>query len=161
VVVPRRDEDEDREEIHSDLLRVLAESRGLQETPPQVLQRASDAFRTRQKESGLLELVYDSLIDSEITVETSEGPVRLLEFRGADATVELALAPVGDRWDVVGRIDPPAVRSAQVHTPTIVLAAVTDDEGGFVATGVPQGPMSVRLFLADAPQRVHTDWVAV
>ena len=104
----------------------------------------------------MLELVYDSLIDSEITVETSEGPVRLLEFRGADATVELALAPVGDRCDVVGRIDPPGVRSAQVHTPTVVLAAVIDDEGGFVATGVPHGPMSVRLFLAEAPQRVHT-----
>ena len=159
--MPRRDDDEESEELHSDLLRRLAESRGLHETPPEVLERASDAFNARQKESRLLELVYDSLIDSEITVETSEGPVRLLEFRGADTTVELALAPVGDRCDVVGRIDPPDVRSAQVHTPTVVLAAVTDDEGGFVATGVPHGPMSVRLFLAAAPQRVHTDWVAV
>jgi hypothetical protein len=109
----------------------------------------------------LLELVYDSLIDSEITVDTPEGPVRLLEFSGAHSTVELALAPVGERCDLVGRVDPPRVRSAQVHTPTVVLAAVVDDEGGFVATGVPHGPMSVRLFLSDAAQRVHTDWVAV
>ena len=42
-----------------------------------------------------------------------------------------------------------------------MLAAVVDDEGGFVATGVPHGPMSVRLFLSDAAQRVHTDWVAI
>jgi len=159
--VPRRDDDDESDELHSDLLRRLAESRGLHETPPEVLEQASEAFKARQKESRLLELVYDSLIDSEITVETTEGPVRLLEFRGADTTVELALAPVGDRCDVVGRIDPPDVRSAQVHTPTVVLAAVTDDEGGFMATGVPHGPMSVRLFLAEAPQRVHTDWVAV
>jgi hypothetical protein len=162
VVVPRRDDDDETdEEIQSDLLRRLAESRGLNRTPAQVLEQASDAFTARQRESRLLELAYDSLIDSEITVETSEGPVRLLEFRGADTTVELALAPVGDRCDVVGRVDPSAVRSAQVHTPTVVLAAVVDDEGGFVVTGVPHGPMSVRLYLGDTPQRVHTDWVAV
>ena len=64
------------EELHSDLLRRLAESRGLNRTPPDVLEQASDAFSARQKESRLLELVYDSLIDSEITVETAEGPVQ-------------------------------------------------------------------------------------
>ena len=110
---------------------------------------------------GLLELVYDSLVDSDITVDTPEGPVRLLEFRGPDSTVELALAPVGDRCDVVGRVDPPGVRSAQVHTPSVVLAAVIEEDGGFVATGVPHGPMSVRLYLGGGARRVHTDWVAV
>jgi hypothetical protein len=109
----------------------------------------------------LLELVYDSLVDSEITVETADGPVRLLEFRGADSSVELALAPVGDRCDVVGRVEPSGVRSAQVHTPTVVLAAVIEDDGGFVVTGVPHGPMSVRLYLGGMARRVHTDWVAV
>jgi hypothetical protein len=157
----RRDDEEKTEELYSDLLRRLAESRGLNPTPPEVLEQAKDALGARQQESGLLELVYDSLIDSEITVETPEGPVRLLEFRGADSTIELALAPVGDRCDVVGRVDPPRLRSAQVHTPTVVLAAVVDNEGGFVATGVPHGPMSIRLFLGDAARRVHTDWVAV
>ena len=87
--MPRRDEDEEtEEEVHSDLLRKLADSRGLNPTPPHVLEHASDAFTTRQKESRLLDLVYDSLIDNEITVETSEGPVRLLEFHGPDTTVE-------------------------------------------------------------------------
>jgi len=159
--LPRRDDEEEAEQLNSDLLRKLAETRGLNRTPPDVLEQARDALSARQKESRLLELVYDSLIDSEITVDTPEGPVRLLEFSGADSTVEVALAPVGDRCDLVGRVDPPRVRSAQVHTPTVVLAAVVDDEGGFVATGVPHGPMSVRLFLSDAAQRVHTDWVAV
>jgi hypothetical protein len=75
--------------------------------------------------------------------------------------VELALAPVGDRCDVVGRVVPPGVRSAQVHTPTVILAAVIEGDGGFVVTGVPHGPMSVRLYLGGLARRVHTDWVAV
>jgi len=86
VVVPRRDEQEDAEELHSELLRKLADSRGLNGTPPQVLVQASDAFTARQNESRLLELVYDSLIDSEVIVETPEAPVRMLEFRSADTT---------------------------------------------------------------------------
>jgi len=159
--MPRRDHDEDTEEHRSDLLRRLAEGRDVSNVPPEVIDRAKGAFSARQKESRLLELVYDSLVDSDITVDTPEGPVRLLEFRGPDSTVELALAPVGDRCDVVGRVDPPGVRSAQVHTPSVVLAAVIEEDGGFVATGVPHGPMSVRLYLGGAARRVHTDWVAV
>jgi hypothetical protein len=159
--MPRRDHDEDTEENRSDLLRRMAEGRGVSNVPPEVLEQAKGAFSARQKESRLLELVYDSLVDSNITVDTTEGPVRLLEFRGPDSTVELALAPVGDRCDVVGRVDPPGVRSAQVHTPSVVLAAVIEEDGGFVATGVPHGPMSVRLYLGGAARRVHTDWVAV
>jgi len=99
--VPCRDDEEEAEQLNAELLRKLAENRGLNRTPPEVLEQARDALSARQKESRLLELVYDSLIDSEITVDTSEGPVRLLEFSGADSTVEVALAPVGDRCDLV------------------------------------------------------------
>jgi hypothetical protein len=159
--MPRQDDDEDTEEIRSDLLMRLAETRGMSRTPPRVLEQAREAFNARQKESRLLELVYDSMVDSDIFVDTSDGPVRLLEFRDDDSSVELALAPVGDRCDVVGRVAPPTVRSAQVHTPTVVFAAVVNEDGGFVATGVPHGPMSVRLYLGDLARRVHTDWVAV
>ncbi len=139
----------------------LAETRGMSRTPPRVLEQAKDAFGARQRESRLLELVYDSKVDSDIFVDTADGPVRLLEFRDDDLSVEIALAPMGDRCDVVGRVSPSTVRSAQVHTPTVVFAAVVNDDGGFAATGVPYGPMSVRLYLGDLAGRVHTDWVAV
>jgi len=139
----------------------LAQRRGVGPTPPEVLQNAQAAFSVLQKESRLLELAYDSLIDSDITVETFDGPVRLLEFRGGDSTVELALAPVGERCDLVGRMHPPGVRSVRVHTPSVVVAAVIDPDGAFVASGVPHGPMSVRLFIGGAVGRIHTDWLTV
>ena len=110
--MPRRDEEDETEERESDLLRQLA-GPSLNQTPPEVLEQAPGRVEARQKESQLLELVYDSLVDSEITVETADGRVRLLEFRGADSSVELVLAPVGDRCDVVGRVEPSGVRSAK------------------------------------------------
>src|SRR4051812_41385361 len=137
----RHDDDLEDEGRPSDLLRRLVETRGLRATPTEVVQQARDAFAAKQKESRLLELVYDSLLSSDVTVDTPDGPLRLLEFQDAEFVVELALAPSGDRCDVVGRIDPSGVRSAQVHTPTVVFAAVVQDDGGFVATGVPHGPM--------------------
>lgn len=160
MVVPQSDDDEGTEE-RPDLLEQLAQSRRSADLPGEVLQQAKAALARRQTGSQLLELVYDSFLDSDLTVETSGGPVRLLEFRGADSRVELALVGAGSRCDLVGHVDPPALRSAELRTPTVILAVDVRDNGEFAAAGVPRGPVTVRLQLSTAPKQVHTDWITV
>ncbi|MBX6766120.1 MAG: hypothetical protein IRY90_03015 [Actinomadura rubrobrunea] len=125
-------------------------------TPSDVLAGARAAFRWRDPDAALLELVGDAR-PGRTGVRRGGGP-RLLRFAGGDVSVEIEVVEEADGHRVVGRLLPPAAASVRVRHPGGELPSRTDAAGQFVADGVPGGPVSLLFQLPDGVSIV-TSWM--
>jgi hypothetical protein len=127
--------------------------------PAHVLDAARGAFAWASAEGDLLDLRFDSSVDSaEAATRAGDGP-RVLRFASQGCTAELELTGEGP-WAVVGQVDPAGSGAVELRTSSGELRAPLDGIGRFTVDGVPPGPVSLAWSTADG-RRLRTAWVGL
>ncbi|GAA4072731.1 MULTISPECIES: hypothetical protein [Actinomadura] len=139
---------------------ILAEIRAafdaIDPPPPHVLAAAQAAFRWRDPDAVLVEIVGDAAAGRS-GLRRGGGP-RLLSFTGHDVGVEIEVMEEHEGHRVVGRLLPPATATVFLRHADGELRSSTDMAGQFVVDGVPGGPVSLLFRLPDGVCIV-TSWV--
>jgi hypothetical protein len=144
------------DELLDHLRRAAAEA----DPPPEhVLQAARGAFAWAGAEGELLDLRFDSSVDSSAAATRAAGGPRVLRFGSPGCTAELELTGEGP-WAVVGQLDPAGVGEVGLRTRGGDLRAPLDDIGRFTVDGVAPGPVSLHWTTADG-RRLRTAWVGL
>jgi hypothetical protein len=129
--------------------------------PPAVLAAARSSLTWRTIDAELATLVFDSRIDRPVTaVRGGEGP-RLMTFSSPSLNIEVEVAKLGSRRQLVGQLVPPQVAEIEVHHATGTIPVQADQLGRFRAEEIGSGPVRLHCRLAAAPsaQPVVTEWV--
>ena len=144
------------DELLERLRRAAAEA----DPPPEhVLEAARGAFAWAGAEGELLDLRFDSSVDSAAAATRAGGGPRVLRFGSPGCTAELELTGDGP-WVVVGQVDPAGVGAIEVRTSGGDFRAPLDDIGRFTVDGVPAGPVSLTWTTPDG-RHLRTAWVGL
>lgn len=163
------DSDDVRVNIDSTSERLFEELRAIaaraDAVPPNVVDAAKGAFAWRTIDADLAELAYDSLLEQEgvlvRSTATAQAQARFLTFETAEATVEIEVATVGSRRELIGQLVPGSSATVEIRHAGGVLTVDADELGRFRGEVEP-GPMSVRCRIeADGRPVIETDWVTV
>jgi hypothetical protein len=127
--------------------------------PEHVLAAARAAHVWAAVEGELLELRFDSLLDSGQTATRSGGGGRVLRFAAPGATAELHVAGTG-AVAVVGQLDPAAAGEVELRHAGGAARAPVDDLGRFTLDGIPPGPATLRWEAPDG-RPVRTAWIVI
>ncbi|GAB3448092.1 hypothetical protein GCM10027570_21270 [Streptomonospora sediminis] len=125
---------------------------------------ARAAFAMRCDDAVMTDIGADSLTGPPPGVRSpaafADTP-RYLRFDAPGTAIGLEVTVVDDNHrTLVGSIDPPGPTTAEIRTPQGTASAPIDDNGAFVISGVPGGPVSLVLHHpADRP--VATPWLAL
>lgn len=126
-------------------------------TPAHVVDAARGAFAWASAEAELLDLRFDSAVDSAAAATRSGDGPRVLRFSSHGCTVELELTG-GGPWAVVGQVEPAGTGAVELRTSSGGLRAALDGAGRFTLDGVPPGPVSLAWATPDG-RRLRTAWV--
>ena len=149
--------DDENGRLLDDLRSVLERTASV---PPDVLEAAQRALRSRPDGSELLALTADSLLAA--TAADPYGRTRSLTFRDDAIEVKLEIIPLDDRCRVRLSIEPPARVNGSITTPRETKQLATDDSGRVEVDDAPRGPMTVMLVSAQLPgARYHTEWLVI
>jgi len=133
----------------------------IDQVPDDVVRQARLAFATRARDSSLLELEYDSLIDADILVRREAGAVRVLTFKGFGVSVMVRVVPFNHGVRLIGRA--PGLNHVRVEcrSSNAFRDVTTDRDGQFIADDIPSGPARLHLRGSNAggEPKFHTDWV--
>jgi len=127
--------------------------------PAHVVDAARGAFAWASAEGDLLDLRFDSSVDSAAAATRAAGGPRVLRFASQGCTAELELTGEGP-WAVVGQVDPAAQGVVELRTSGGELSAPLDDLGRFTLDGVPPGPLSLS-WSTEGGRRLRTAWVGL
>ncbi|MFD1149624.1 hypothetical protein [Saccharothrix hoggarensis] len=127
--------------------------------PDLVTRGAQAALSTRRVDEELAELVADSELLAGGQVRAADDDVRLLSFEGAGVSVELQVEYAGGLVSLRGLVSG-ASGEAVVEVAGERRAAPIDEEGWFVASGLPRGATRVRVTAVDGTA-VVTRWTSV
>ncbi len=103
-------------------------------------------------------------LDAAAAEPAAEDAARTLSFSTPDRRIEIVLdAPVGNRYRLHIRLDPPAPARVEVwHPGELVVAGETDNSGVVDLDGVSPGPLSVTCRSTDAAKvGLQTSWVTL
>jgi hypothetical protein len=129
--------------------------------PPAVLAAARSSLTWRTIDAELATLVFDSGVDRPATaVRGGEGP-RLMTFSGSGLNIEVEVANLGSRRQLVGHLVPPQAAEIDVHHAAGTTTIQADRLGRFRADSIGSGPVRLHCRLAATPsaQPIVTEWV--
>lgn len=133
-------------------------TRGEAQLPPAVRAAALGAFELRVLPAQVVELVFDSALD---TAQPGDGSAaRHLRFGQVESGVDVTLTP--GREGAKLRVQPRAVRPGLIEIRLIVGAAHIDGKApdAVEVDGVPSGLFSVVMYSASPDTRpMQTSWV--
>ncbi|WP_158847755.1 hypothetical protein [Saccharothrix deserti] len=127
--------------------------------PDLVTRSAQAALSTRRVDEELAELVADSELLAAGRVRAPDDDVRLLSFETAGVSVELQVEYAGGLVSMRGLVSG-ASGEAVVEVAGERHAVPIDEEGWFVATGLPRGATRVRVTAVDGTA-VVTRWTSL
>jgi hypothetical protein len=130
----------------------------VEEVPASVRLAALAALSQRHADLAVADL------DAEGSESGEDEAGRTLSFSTADRRIEIVLdAPVGDRYRLHIRLDPPTPARVEVwHPGELVVAGETDNSGVVDLDGVSPGPLSVTCRTTDkAAVGLQTSWVTL
>jgi hypothetical protein len=146
--------DDDR--LLDDLRRVLSAA---DPVPAHVSEAARLAFDWRTVDDELAELLYDSSTETEHAGVRSEDRTRVLNFAGEHVRLEVEVSGEGGDRTLTGQLEPVGPARIEIRHADRVDTVAVDDQGRFIARGVPTGNVSLRCLL-DAPARaLVTPWL--
>jgi hypothetical protein len=128
------------------------------EPPDAVRGDALNAYARRERDSEVLALVSDSLVDSDDDLIDA---TRLLVFAGAGTSVELTITARDERRQLIAKIEGPPVVTARIRTPTGNIRLSSDLSKGYVGEDVPRGPVTLLVEVEGERSRRHTEWVVI
>lgn len=128
--------------------------------PPAVVEAARSSFTWRTIDAELAALVFDSTVDRPGTALRGDGP-RLMTFSSSGLDIEVEVANLGSRRQLVGQLVPPQAAEIEVRHAAGTTTIQADQLGRFHADAIGSGPVSLRCRLAAAPPGppVVTEWV--
>jgi hypothetical protein len=128
--------------------------------PPAVVEAARSSFTWRTIDAELAALVFDSGVDRPVTALRGEGP-RLMTFSSSGLDIEVEVANLGSRRQLVGQLVPPQAADIDVRHAAGTTTIQADQLGRFRADAIGSGPVSLRCRLAATPSGppVVTEWV--
>lgn len=139
-----------------ELLAGLRRAAAAADPVPDLVTRAAEAaLSTRRLDEELAELVHDSELVAPGQVRADDD-VRLLSFETTGVSVELQVEYAAGRVSLRGLVSG-ASGEALVEVAGERRAVPIDDEGWFVATGLPRGATRVRV-TADDGRDITTGW---
>lgn len=154
----------------AELLELLGAVLSRTAAPPELMDRARQAFEFRAIDAELAALVFDSDdvdvsgADRELLTVRRSSPseVRRLVFEPADErlSLELTLTPAAGRYRVEGHVLPLGPVAVEIwHGCDLARLPVTADSlGGFVAEGIEPGPIRVSC-RRPGEDPVHSEWL--
>jgi hypothetical protein len=129
--------------------------------PPAVIEAAQSSFTWRTIDAELAALVFDSGVDRPVTaLRGGEGP-RLMTFSSSGLDIEVEVANLGSRRQLIGQLIPPQAADIEVRHDAGTTTIQADQLGRFGADAIVSGPVSLRCRLAATPSGppVVTEWV--
>lgn len=128
--------------------------------PPAVVEAARSSYTWRTIDAELAALVFDSRVDRSGADLRGDGP-RLMTFSSPGLEIEVEVASLGSRRQLVGQLVPPQAAEIEVRHGGGTTTIQADQLGRFSADAIGSGPVSLRCRLAVAPPGppVVTEWV--
>ncbi|MFD0803948.1 hypothetical protein ACFQZU_21880, partial [Streptomonospora algeriensis] len=124
---------------------------------------ARAAYAARRDDAVMTELRTDSADAPPARVRDSaalaDAP-RYLRFDSPGACLGLEVTAEDDYRTLVGRVDPPGPTSVEIRTTQGSAWSDVDDDGAFVASAIPTGPISLILH-HPAGRPVATPWLTL
>jgi hypothetical protein len=143
------------------IARLGAVARELDPPPPLVYELGRQVFQLRRIDDELVELVADSLLDSQ-AVRAAATEVRLLSFESAGTSIELEISREGSSASILGQLTGGGSAGgsrAYLQTPTGDAGSTpVDADGRFEFLEAPQALVRVRVERSGAPN-LSTSWV--
>ncbi|HET7016156.1 MAG TPA: hypothetical protein VFI65_19700 [Streptosporangiaceae bacterium] len=162
-----RDETSD-DELEAQLRSLAA---GREPVPAELVAAAIEAFTSRDPDTELAELIFDSLLDQDASTLVRGGQERLISFRGGDRSVDLEVTVAGASRSIIGQVTPPSPVVVSIRHRDGAISVEADELGRFRAERIPPGPFSLRLpadqAQADQAQPgpaqagLVTDWISI
>lgn len=152
--------DQDHRELGELFARLIRIAEEIDPVPELVYELGYAAFRLRDVDAELIELVLDSATDSRSPVGVRSGGLtaRLLSFEAANLEVDLQVVPQAARCSLLGQVVG-TVTAVRVQTPEGVRTTTVDQHGRFQLDDIPTG--RIRLHLDTAGGGYVTRWVTV
>ncbi|WP_067965273.1 hypothetical protein [Nocardiopsis trehalosi] len=132
--------------------------------PRAVRAAARAAYLRRRPDTVLTEVAADS-VDVPLRaglrgMDTLAGAPRYVRFTGPAVEVDVEVTADGDRRELVGRVAPAGATEVEVRSPRRSTRHPVDPDGGFLAHGVPRGPVSLVFTTPDATPTA-TPWLSL
>ena len=127
--------------------------------PEHVVAAARAAHAWASLRNDLLELRFDSLVDTGAAGTRPGARPRVLRFATAECTAELELTGPGP-VAVVGQVTPGGPGGVELTHSGGVARSATDELGRFALEAIPPGPASLAWTNPEG-RRLRTSWVAI
>ncbi len=129
--------------------------------PEEVREAARNAYSGRERDSLVLPLVSDWLIDGDGDSIAAWEP-RVLVFKDAGIRVDLRIGGGEEGRRLIANVDGARVLTAEIRTPSEKLVLASDAQNRFAREGVPPGPVTLLLEVEGTPpSRRHTEWTVI
>jgi hypothetical protein len=129
--------------------------------PDEVREAARNAYSGRERDSLVLPLVSDWLIDGDGDSVAAWEP-RVLVFQDAGIRVDLRIGGGEKGRRVIANVDGARVLTAAMRTPSEQLVLASDAQNRFARKGVPPGPVTLLLEVeGPPPSRWHTECTVI
>jgi hypothetical protein len=129
--------------------------------PEEVREVARNAYSGRERNSLVLPLVSDWLIDGDGDSIAAWQP-RVLVFKDEGIRVDLRIGDGEEGRRVTANVDGARVLTAEIRTPSEKLVLASDAQNRFARESVPPGPVTLLLEVEGTPlSRRHTEWTVI
>lgn len=129
--------------------------------PTHVTAAAKAALELRDLDTQIAELLRDSAVEERELAGVRGTAARLLTFAvGEDRFIEIDVAVEADGRTLTGYVVPGAAGSLTVEHPERVIHGPLDEHGRFSISGVPAGPIRLRIACPGSPT-VVTEWLPI